>query len=74
MRKLIGESSYYEILEYQALFVKACAVFKDSKFSELVVSYDAFQKQVDRIVGNANGMELLLAENYSDIQRVSRDL
>lgn len=71
-KKFIGESSYVEIKEYQSLFAQVCAVFPDSKFSELIISYTDFQQEIDHISSITKYQELLLAEDFSDIEKIAR--
>ena len=71
-KKFIGESSYVEIKEYQSLFAQVCAVFPDSKFSELIISYTDFQLEIDHISSITKYQELLLAEDFSDIEKIAR--
>ncbi|NQX99623.1 MAG: hypothetical protein HRT70_00530 [Flavobacteriaceae bacterium] len=70
-KKFIGESSYVEIKEYQSLFAQVCTIFPDSRFSELIISYTDFQREIDHISSNTKYEELLLAEDFSDIEKIA---
>lgn len=74
LKKFVGESSYNEISEYQDLFSKVCSVFPDSPFEQFVISYDEFQEKIDAALNNMVSLELLMSENYDDIQSLSRRL
>ncbi|MEM6894842.1 MAG: hypothetical protein AAF554_14205 [Bacteroidota bacterium] len=65
--EFVGRSSYFEIMEYQAIFEMACSIYPNSGFSELLVTYEAFQNKVNSLFVNSKILELRLSDDYSDL-------
>lgn len=69
LKNFIGRSSYFEIIEYQAIFEMACSVYPESEFSKLLINYKTFQDKVNQVISSdSKTLELNLANNYSDIK------
>ena len=68
-KNFIGRSSYFEIIEYQAIFEMACSVYPESEFSKLIIDYKTFQDKVNDVISSDSLMlELNFSNDYSDIK------
>jgi hypothetical protein len=73
LKNFLGRSSYFEIIEYQALFEMACSVYPESEFSKLIIDYKTFQDKVNQFISSeSNMLELNLADDYSDISELAK--
>ena len=69
LKNFIGRSSYFEIIEYQAIFEMACSVYPESEFSKLIIDYKTFQDKVNHVISSdCEMLELNIAKDYSDIK------
>ncbi|RKE98832.1 hypothetical protein [Ichthyenterobacterium magnum] len=69
LKNFIGRSSYFEIIEYQAIFEMVCSVYPKSNFSKLIIDYKTFQDKVNHVISSDSIMlELNLSKDYSDIK------
>ena len=71
LKNFIGRSSYFEIIEYQAIFEMACSLYPESNFSNLIIDYKTFQEKVNQVISSESSMlELNLANDYTDIENL----
>lgn len=69
LKFFLGRSSYFEIIEYQAIFEMVCSVYPESRFSELIIDYKTFQDKVNHAIrSDSSTLELNFANDYSDIE------
>ena len=69
LKNFIGRSSYFEIIEYQAIFEMVCSIYPESNFSKLIIDYKTFQDKVSHAISSdSSTIELNFANDYSDIE------
>lgn len=71
LKAFIGRSSFFEIIEYQAIFEMVYSVYPESPFSKLLIDYKTFQDKVNHVIsGGSTMLELNLSNDYSDISEL----
>ena len=72
-KSFFGKSSYFEMIEYQAMIDMLCSKYPDSPFADLLVEYKEFQGCVDKALAHCDELyELSISNDYSDLKELSK--